>query len=88
MAEPSESGNALGGLSRRGLLGLAGAGIVGVGMGVAADRVIGAATSPSSGAAASYPFYGDHQPGIVTPAQDRLHFAAFDVSDISAAQLR
>ena len=27
----------------------------------------------------AYPFYGDHQAGIVTPAQDRLHFAAFDV---------
>ena len=88
MAEPSERGDAQSGLSRRGLLGLAGAGIVGVGIGVAADRVIGAATSPSSGAAARYPFYGDHQPGIVTPAQDRLHFAAFDVSDISAAQLK
>ena len=25
------------------------------------------------------PFYGEHQAGIVTPAQDRLHFVAFDV---------
>ena len=25
------------------------------------------------------PFYGAHQAGIVTPAQDRLHFVAFDV---------
>ena len=25
------------------------------------------------------PFYGDHQAGITTPAQDRLHMAAFDV---------
>ena len=25
-------------------------------------------------------FHGDHQAGIVTPAQDRLHFAAFDVT--------
>ena len=34
-----------------------------------------------AGAAASvYPFFGAHQAGIVTPAQDRLHFAAFDVS--------
>lgn len=24
-------------------------------------------------------FYGEHQAGIVTPAQDRLHFAAFDL---------
>jgi len=28
----------------------------------------------------TYPFYGTHQAGIVTPAQDRLHFAAFDVT--------
>jgi deferrochelatase/peroxidase EfeB len=27
----------------------------------------------------TYPFRGAHQAGIVTPAQDRLHFAAFDV---------
>jgi deferrochelatase/peroxidase EfeB len=26
-------------------------------------------------------FYGEHQAGIATPAQDRLHFAAFDVTD-------
>src|SRR6266498_3254686 len=26
------------------------------------------------------PFYSDRQAGIVTPAQDRLHFAAFDVT--------
>lgn len=76
------------GLSRRGLLGLVGAGVAGVGLGVAGDRIIGAATSPASGAAPSYPFYGEHQPGIVTPAQDRLHFAAFDVLDISAAELQ
>ena len=28
----------------------------------------------------SYAFRGEHQAGIVTPAQDRLHFAAFDVT--------
>ena len=27
------------------------------------------------------PFYGAHQAGIATPAQDRLHFAAFDLVD-------
>ncbi len=34
-----------------------------------------------------YPFRGEHQAGIVTPAQDRLHFAAFDVTTGSRAQL-
>jgi len=76
------------GLSRRGLLGLAGAGVVGAGIGFAADRVIQNATSVASGAAPSYDFYGEHQAGITTPAQDRLHFAAFDVSDVSAAELQ
>ncbi len=38
-------------------------------------------------AALTYPFRGEHQAGIVTPAQDRLHFAAFDVTTSSRAQL-
>ncbi|XHM11109.1 iron uptake transporter deferrochelatase/peroxidase subunit [Leifsonia sp. T36S-04] len=67
------------GLSRRGMLGLAGAtvgaGLVGIGAGVAADRAVLGASAP---AATTYPFYGAHQAGITTPAQDRLHFAAFD----------
>ncbi len=76
------------GLSRRGLLGLAGAGVVGVGIGVAGDRAVASASGTgSSGAAASYPFYGAHQSGIVTAAQDRLHFASFDVADIDRGEL-
>jgi deferrochelatase/peroxidase EfeB len=70
-------------LSRRGLLGLAGAGVVGLGVGVAGDRGVLAATASAGGSTAgqtTYPFYGEHQSGIVTPAQDRLHFAAFDMS--------
>ncbi|MEO7016345.1 MAG: iron uptake transporter deferrochelatase/peroxidase subunit [Leifsonia sp.] len=67
-------------MSRRGLFGLAGAiggaGIVGLGAGVALDRTaLGATTS----ATATFPFYGEHQSGITTAVQDRLHFAAFDV---------
>lgn len=75
------------GLSRRGLLGLAGAGlgigVVGAGIGVGVDSALSASASSdgSSGASATYPFFGTHQSGIVTAAQDRLHFAAFDVSD-------
>jgi deferrochelatase/peroxidase EfeB len=34
-------------------------------------------------------FHGPHQAGIATPAQDRLHFAAFDVVDgVKATELR
>jgi deferrochelatase/peroxidase EfeB len=77
-----------GGLSRRGLLGLAGAGVVGAGVGFEVDRIIAAATpTGQSGAALSYPFYGDHQSGVTTATQDRLHFASYDVSDISRGEL-
>ena len=34
------------------------------------------------------PFYGERQAGITTPAQDRLHFAAFDVVTESRSDLR
>ncbi|GAA1956886.1 iron uptake transporter deferrochelatase/peroxidase subunit [Agromyces allii] len=81
-AADSESG-----VSRRHLLGLFGAGAAGAAVGVAAGAAgvgvamsTGAANASGSGAASAYPFYGEHQAGIVTPAQDRLHFAAFDVS--------
>jgi deferrochelatase/peroxidase EfeB len=78
------------GVSRRGLLGAAGAGAVGVGAGLVAGR--GLTTEPgttvaSPDAAAGYPFYGDHQSGIVTPAQDRLYFAAFDLVITDRAEL-
>lgn len=67
-------------LSRRQLFGLAGAGAAAVGVGavgVAAGRAASQDAVPTS---SSYPFYGPHQAGITTPAQDRLHFASFDVT--------
>jgi deferrochelatase/peroxidase EfeB len=68
-------------ISRRGLLGgiAAAAGAGGIG-GYAAF----AAASGSDGTAPAsdvVDFHGDHQAGIVTPVQDRLHFAAFDLVD-------
>jgi len=70
------------GVSRRWLLGAGAVGAAAVG--VAAGATIASASepesNPSEGAAAgAVPFRGEHQAGIVTPAQDRLHFAAFDV---------
>ncbi len=67
-----------GGLSRRGLIASAGTGAV------LAGGLGGAFALTGSGEAAatpglSYPFRGAHQAGIVTPAQDRMHFAAFDL---------
>ncbi|KJK10155.1 peroxidase [Terrabacter sp. 28] len=48
------------------------------------------ATTPSPALAldAAIPFRGVHQAGIVTPAQDRLHFVALDVVTKDPAQLR
>jgi deferrochelatase/peroxidase EfeB len=71
------------GLSRRGLLGLAGAGAAGLalggGIGVAATASVIGHTA-ANGTGTHYPFFGAHQAGIITPAQDRLHFAAFDMA--------
>ncbi|MGX5681532.1 iron uptake transporter deferrochelatase/peroxidase subunit [Schumannella luteola] len=70
------------GVSRRGLFGLVAAG---VGTGAVVGGFAGAASriAPSSGpdAAGAYPFFGEHQAGITTPAQDRLHFASFDLTE-------
>ncbi len=70
-------------LSRRRFFGLAGAGTAGVLAAGVAGGVIGRGTAgeaPSGGGPAdAVAFEGVHQAGIVTPAQDRLHFLALDV---------
>ncbi|MDZ5664016.1 iron uptake transporter deferrochelatase/peroxidase subunit [Nocardioides sp. S-58] len=71
-------------LSRRGLLGggVAVAGVAGAfaaGRGSAHAGEDDAAATASAGRPGTYAFRGAHQAGITTPAQDRLHFAAFDV---------
>lgn len=65
--------------SRRGLLGLLGAGVAGLALGGAGGAAIatGLAAQTAGGGSGIVPFHGDHQAGITTPAQDRLHFAAF-----------
>jgi deferrochelatase/peroxidase EfeB len=76
-------------ITRRRLLASAGAGAAGVGLGGATGFLIGrdsAEASPSD--VGSVPFYGEHQAGIDTPAQDRLHFAAFDLLTENRAELR
>ncbi|MBG6239367.1 deferrochelatase/peroxidase EfeB [Mycetocola sp. CAN_C7] len=81
MAEPGPEHSERSGLSRRGLLALAGAAAGGLAVGGASGAAIGAAVAAiPAGTATTYPFFGAHQAGITTPAQDRLHFAAFDVS--------
>lgn len=67
-------------ISRRGLLG-SGAAVAGVVGAAAAGRATAGTGEPASASGPlTYPFRGAHQAGIVTPAQDRLHFAAFDVT--------
>jgi deferrochelatase/peroxidase EfeB len=75
-------------ITRRRLLTSAGAGAAGIGLGGAAGYLIGNEAAPASGGTGTVPFYGEHQAGIDTPAQDRLHFAAFDLVTDSPGELR
>ncbi|HET9254357.1 MAG TPA: iron uptake transporter deferrochelatase/peroxidase subunit [Pseudonocardiaceae bacterium] len=65
-------------LSRRSVVGLLGAGAL-AGAGITTAAVI-AHDQSSPAADGVVPFHGTHQAGITTPVQDRLHFAAFDLS--------
>ncbi|MEV4618962.1 iron uptake transporter deferrochelatase/peroxidase subunit [Asanoa sp. NPDC049573] len=71
------------GISRRQAMTLAGVGVAGIaGAAAGASAVLAADSDPSvptAAASGAVPFHGDHQAGIITPAQDRLHFVAFDV---------
>ena len=72
-----------GGLSRRGVLGLLGAGAGGLIVGGGAGAAIGAsvASANASSGGTVHPFYGEHQAGITTPVQEHLHFAAYDMAE-------
>ncbi|WP_353940207.1 iron uptake transporter deferrochelatase/peroxidase subunit [Streptomyces sp. HUAS MG91] len=67
--------------SRRALLGWGGAGLA-LGAAAAGGAAAVARTNddPNSTASSAVEFHGAHQAGIATPVQDRLHFAAFDVT--------
>ncbi|MFT4219179.1 MAG: iron uptake transporter deferrochelatase/peroxidase subunit [Microbacterium sp.] len=73
------------GLSRRGLLGLLGAGAGGLVVGGVGGAAVGASVASASATAtedgAVHPFFGDRQSGITTPVQDHLHFASYDMAD-------
>ncbi|MEU4327941.1 iron uptake transporter deferrochelatase/peroxidase subunit [Nonomuraea dietziae] len=79
------------GVSRRKLLGLGAAGVAAAGASVAGARMLLDEPAPMSVSAVSaldsVAFYGEHQAGIATPAQDRLHFAAFDVITTKRSEL-
>ncbi|HYH29789.1 MAG TPA: iron uptake transporter deferrochelatase/peroxidase subunit, partial [Pseudonocardia sp.] len=71
-----------GGFSRRRLLGWAGAG-------AALAGTAAACSAPAPPVASGVvPFRGERQAGIVTPAQDRLHFVALDLTTGDREQVR
>ncbi|MFC1419426.1 iron uptake transporter deferrochelatase/peroxidase subunit [Streptacidiphilus cavernicola] len=100
MAADPEQTNPSGGLNRRRVLSGIGVGL-GVGAAAAAGSVLthdhdtgGRATATGGTAPAAdggsqiVAFRGPHQGGIATPAQDRLCFAAFDVTTTDRGQLQ
>ena len=75
-------------ITRRRLLASAGVGAAAVGLGgggFLAGHQLAEASEDGTG---SVPFYGPHQAGIATAAQDRLHFAAFDLLSEDPEELR
>jgi deferrochelatase/peroxidase EfeB len=75
-------------ISRRNLLKTAGVGAAGIGLGAGGYLVGQESAEASAAGTGSVPFYGAHQAGIDTPAQDRLFFASFDLLTESPAELR
>jgi deferrochelatase/peroxidase EfeB len=74
-------------ITRRRLLASAGAGAAGIGLG--AGYLIGRDSAEAGDElSGTTPFYGEHQSGIATPAQDRLHFASFDLRTERRSELR
>jgi deferrochelatase/peroxidase EfeB len=75
--------------TRRGFLGAAGLAGLGAGFGLGTSGLLEtnrpARTKPPGEVV---PFYGSHQAGIVTPSQEHLQFAAFDLMGDSRDDLR
>jgi len=78
----SELESAHAGLSRRKLFGAAGvtAAVVGAASAGALAGRASAAKAPTYAPHQSVPFRGERQAGIITEAQDRMHFCSFDVT--------
>ena len=77
------------GTSRRAMFTGAGLGAALAGLaGVAGGRAWEASRRPEEAILTTYPFRGDHQAGITTPAQDNMFTAAFDVSATDVEELK
>jgi len=75
-------------ITRRRLLASAGVGAAAVGLGGGGFLAGHQAAEADDEGTGSVTFYGEHQAGIGTAAQDRLHFAAFDLLSEDPAELR
>jgi deferrochelatase/peroxidase EfeB len=75
-------------ITRRRLLASAGVGAAAVSVGGGGFLAGRESAEADEGGTGTVPFYGDHQAGIATAAQDRLHFAAFDLLSEDPAELR
>lgn len=76
--EDTESADTRRGPSRRAVLGVAGA-AAGIAASGGIGFRVGRDTAPLPGDG-QFAFHGAHQSGIVTPQQDRMHFASFDIT--------
>ncbi len=91
--EPDESGkpgkSGAKGTSRRAMFTGAGLGAALAGLaGVAGGRAWEASQRPEDAILTVYPFRGERQAGITTPAQDNMFTAAFDVSATDVEELK
>ncbi|MFD9473109.1 iron uptake transporter deferrochelatase/peroxidase subunit [Streptomyces goshikiensis] len=86
----TRDGSTTGAPSRRAVLGWGGAGLA-LGAAAAGGTVAalrsGTDTVPAGMTGSAVPFHGAHQAGIASAVQDRLHFAAFDVTTKDRAAL-
>lgn len=73
------------GISRRAALAGAAGGVL---AGLAAPAPAPASARQAAGSGRVVPFYGEHQAGIVTPQQEFMYAAAFDVTATSRGELR
>jgi deferrochelatase/peroxidase EfeB len=87
MTDDVETERPGGGLSRRGLFGLAaGGGVAALALAGGGGFAVGAMRGDGQPDSAVHPFFGRHQAGIVTEVQEHLHFAAFDMMPRSSRE--
>ena len=80
------------GVGRRALVGSAAGAVLATGLAVGTSRAAHASAPPADPAPDAddgvVPFRGEHQAGITTAAQDRMHFVALDVTTDDVDELR